>query len=262
MKTAVLCFMAFAIVAETSFAQPSSRSAKEQALERLATGDRFYVLRDFERAITEWKAGVLIENLPAFSYNLGQAYRQMGNYEEAIWHYERYLPRASNPQRKRDAERFIKEMRAELEKKARTTPPVETLPNAENQPPTGKPPTARAPKVVTVIDRGEAWYADPLGWGLAGVGGIGLGVSVGLIFSAKNLDDRANGETAIEVRDSLHERASDRRLVGVILGVVGAGALATGIVKLAIYPKDRERKVTTTFHVGVTRDGLVVMGRF
>jgi hypothetical protein len=115
---------------------------------------------------------------------------------------------------------------------------------------------------VTVVDRAEPWYADGFGWGLTGAGVIGVGVSLGLVISASGLDKDANNETMQEKRDELHERASDRRLVGAVVGIAGGAALVTGIVKLIIRPKDRERTVTTSLGVGVARDGVFVMGRF
>lgn len=155
---------------------------------------------------------------------------------------------------------FIKEMKDELAKKPVVQDPVKPTVDATPSPPTPTP--TPEPKVLTIIDRGEPWYADGLGWGLTGVGAIGAGVSIGLLVSAKGLDDDANAEEQQSVRDDLRERASDRRLIGTIVGVAGGAALITGIVKLAIAPKDRERTVTASWNVSFDRSGIFVMGRF
>lgn len=36
--------------------------------------------------IVEYNAGALVEPAPVFDYNLGQSYRQLGKYREALWH--------------------------------------------------------------------------------------------------------------------------------------------------------------------------------
>ncbi len=147
-------------------------------------------------------------------------------------------------------------MKDELAKKAMSQPPTEPAPDAT--------PTAPSPTwaTVTVVDRAEPWYTDGFGWGLTGVGVVGVGISLGFVISARGLDKDANAETRQDVRDELHERASDRRLIGVVVGIAGGAALVTGIVKLIIRPKDRERTITTSLGVGVARDGVFVMGRF
>lgn len=48
-------------------------------------------MREFDGAVKEYKAGALIESAAIFDYNLGQCYRQLGKYADAIWHYERCL---------------------------------------------------------------------------------------------------------------------------------------------------------------------------
>ena len=235
---------------------PLAKPTNAEAQSRLTAGNRLYRLREFEKAIDEYKAGSLKEDAPVFLYNLAQCYRQLGRYEDAIWHYERFIDRGKPTGQMKDAiDGFVKQMKDELAKKAMTQPPIEPAPD--------KPPPETGPKTVTIVDRGEPWYSDPLGWGLTGAGVVGVGVSLGLIVNAKGLDDDANSEQFQSIRDDLHERASTRRLIGGLVGVIGAAALVTGIVKLVVHPKDRERTVTTSaVQFGVARDGVFVMGRF
>lgn len=64
------------------------------ARERLSQGNKLYRLREFAKAIDEYKAGVLAEDAPVFAFNLGQCYRQLSTDDAAaIWHFERYLSR-------------------------------------------------------------------------------------------------------------------------------------------------------------------------
>ncbi len=71
-------------------AKPKTRDAR-QHLER---GNKLYTLRDFDKAIEEYRAGLLVEDAPVFQYNLAQAYRLSGNYQQALWFYERFEKRA------------------------------------------------------------------------------------------------------------------------------------------------------------------------
>lgn len=244
--------------AEDEIAKPTTGEGKE----RLTAGTRLYRLREFEKAIEEYKAGALKEDAPIFYYNLGQCYRQLGRYEDAIWHYQRFLDRA-NPlpaKYKQAVETFIRDMKSELEKKAMTSPPTEPAPDGKAMPSPGREPLPPTP--APVIEPGAPWYADGIGWGIVGAGAVGTGISVWLLLDAKSLDDDANSEPSQAMQEDLHDRASSRRLTGTIVGVVGAAALVTGIVKLVITPGDRERSSATSFNFGVTRNGVVVMGRF
>jgi tetratricopeptide (TPR) repeat protein len=246
-------------VAEDDLARPADVVARE----KLGTGTRLYRVREFEKAIEEYKAGALREDAAIFHYNLGQCYRQLGKYEDAQWHYQRFLDRASPLPAKYKAavETFMREMKAELEKQAAKREPIEPAQGKPIEPVMAKPATPEA-RVVTVIEPGEPWYADGLGWGLTATGVVACTVSLYLLFDARSLEDYANDEPSMDKQDDLRDRAGERRLAGVIVGVAGIGALATGIIKLAIAPERRERAITAGLDVGITGNGFVVMGRF
>ena len=103
-----------------------SKPTSPEARSHLALGNRLYGVRSFEEATGEYKAGALIEPAPVFDYNLGQCYRQLGKYQEALWHYERFRTRGSPQGELLDAvNHFITQMSAELDKEkaeARTQP--------------------------------------------------------------------------------------------------------------------------------------------
>lgn len=252
------------VSADDEIAKPTEPEAKA----RLAAGAGLYRAREFEKAIEEFKAGVVIEDAPIFHFNLGQAYRQLGRYEDSIWHFERFLRRANPlPAKYKDAvESLVRDMKAELDRKAMTRPPVEPAdgetkdvvktPPSPSQP---VPPTPIAPPPMAAA----AWYADGVGWGLAGTGVAAGGVSLFLFVSAGSLDDDANAEPMQTRQDELRNRASSRRLAGTIIGVVGAGALVTGIIKLAITPsRSVGNERSSAVSLGFTPSGIVVMGRF
>jgi len=257
---AVLSASAATAFAEDEIAKPTSPAARGH----LTAGVRLYRMGDFEEAIKEYKAGALIEDAPIFYYNLGQAYRKVGNYDKAIWNYQRFLDRAKPlPANVKEAtERFIREMTAEKEQAARNTPPTEPspspAPSTESSPPPPSPPPPE-----TIVLQAEPWYADKLGWGLAGTGLAVTGVAVWLGIDAKGLDDDANAEAGQAKRGYLRDRADSRRLAGTIVGVAGGALLVAGIVKLALTENDHEKRIeSTSIDVGLSPNGIAVMGRF
>ena len=248
------------VIADDEIAKPTKAEAKT----RLATGAGLYRAREFEKAIEEFKAGVVIEDSPIFHFNLGQAYRQLGRYEDSIWHFERFLRRANPlPAKYKDAvESLVRDMKAELDRKAMTRPPVEPADGeTKDVVKTPPPPTAQPTPIGAPPMDAAPWYADGIGWGLAGTGVAAGSVSLFLFVSAGALDDDANAEPTQTRQDELHDRASSRRLAGTIIGVVGAGALVTGIIKLAITP-GRAEATERSVSLGFTPDGVVVTGRF
>jgi hypothetical protein len=93
-------------------------------------GNRLYGIRSFDQAIEEYKAGVLVEAAPVFDYNLGQCFRQLGKYQEAIWHdelwhYERFITRGDPQGEVLDVVNgFLAQMKSELDKKAMPQKPT------------------------------------------------------------------------------------------------------------------------------------------
>src|SRR5262245_31421413 len=125
-----------AALATTARADPLGKPNNPAAREHLATGTRFYRVRASETAVEEYKAGAVKEDAPVFYYNLGQCYRQLGRYEDAIWHYERFLDRGKpTGNLEASVRKFIAQMKAELERAAMKQPPVEPAPPLSSNPP-------------------------------------------------------------------------------------------------------------------------------
>ena len=260
-STRRLCFAAMGLamlLALSRTAQADDALAKPtraESREHFTAGNRLYRMREFEKAIDHYKAGALEEDVPVFHYNLGQCYRMLGRYPDAIWHYERFLERAKPPGAIREAvDEFLRQMKDELAKKATTQPPVEPAPDV-------MPRSAGSPE-PRPAERGEHWYVDRPGWVLAGTGALGAGLGIALLVNANGIEERSNSELSHGGRIELRERAKDRRLIGTVVGIAGGTALVTGIAKLAIHRKDREHAITASLDLGASRASVIVMGRF
>jgi tetratricopeptide (TPR) repeat protein len=88
----------------------------------------------FEEALVDYQAAYDAEPLPAFLFNIGQCYRNLGNYERAQFFFRRYTaldPRSAN---RPAAERLIAEMdklaaeRASSAESNQPPPEISTLP--------------------------------------------------------------------------------------------------------------------------------------
>lgn len=229
---------------------PSGRPTSPAAIEHLTQGNARYKVREFEKAVEEYKAGALIEAAAIFDYNLGQCYRQLAKYPDAIWHYERYLRSGvATPEENESINRWIEEMKGELEQRAKSTPPTE--------------PATMQPQPVIVQSRAAPWYHDAFGWGLTGAGVVVSAVGAALLVDAASLRDDANMTSSEQQQNALHDKADSRALGGTILAIGGGALLVTGIVKLAIHDREKPPAATAgTWNVGFSPNGVFVFGRF
>src|SRR6185369_4114796 len=88
---------------------PFTKPSNPEALRQFETGNRAYKSvmdrtrvrgdaereRELDRAIEAYRAGAAIEDVSAFDFNLGQAYRVRGHSREAVEHLQRFLDCAS-----------------------------------------------------------------------------------------------------------------------------------------------------------------------
>lgn len=209
-------------------AKPSSATARAH-LER---GNKQYAIRSFDEAINEYKAGALIEDAPVFQYNLAQAYRITGRYQEALWHYERFLMRTEPSGPLREAiDRFTTQMRAEIERAAMTEAPTGVAPVSKEEREGGRP----GRKLLQASDEPTPWYGDYFGWALAASGLAISATSIYFFLDAQDSDERALTEVREVERRNLKNSARDSRRVGYTLAAIGIGTTSLGVIKLAVH---------------------------
>lgn len=229
-----------------------------EAQEHFKKGNALYKAGEFAKAIDEYKAGMLAEPSAVFNFNLGQSYRLLGDYKQAMFHYRRYLNSglASAPERD-TITALIDKMNAELEQQARTAPPTEPA-TATSLPPSPTPQNPAQP-----VDRPESdrWYQDPVGWGLSGTGLV-AGVVAGVLFiQAADLRNDADAALSATEANALNDKADTRALAGTITGIAAGALVVTGIVKLAIHSTPSAPS-STGLSLGVSSNGLSISGRF
>jgi tetratricopeptide (TPR) repeat protein len=219
-----------AAAAAAALAKPTD----PEALRYLEKGDAFFRLREFEDAIDAYRQGARIQASPRFLYNLAQSFRQLDDYENALWYFKQWINTAKPPDSMRlPIEAIMGKMRDDLAKAATTQPPTELA--GEGGAGTDK--TGNGGPEAGITTSGPPWYADKLGWGLT-AGGV-LGAATGLLFlmNASSLDDDANASTDGElVREALRDKASTRRGIGTVLLGLGGAVAVTGVVRLILTP--------------------------
>jgi tetratricopeptide (TPR) repeat protein len=254
-------------LATTAHADALAKPTNVVAHEHLAAGNRYYRLRDFEKAIEEYKFGAVREDSPVFYYNLGQCYRQLGRYEDAIWHYEQFLGRGKpTGEVETSVQKFITQMKAELEKAAMKQQPVEPAP-----PPTSDSasPGRTLPASLPPAEqrRGMPFQRKlAISAGAAGVAVVGLGVVLGL--RADSFEDDADSicpisicERASEATKLIDRGKTNALYANVALGVGGAAIL--GATVLWVSGASREHKVTAIApQVSSSFTGITASTRF
>lgn len=216
---------------------PLAKPTNSEARAHLARGNKLYELREFDKAIAAYKEGSLVEDAPVFQYNLAQAYRMSGKYQEALWHYDRFVKRTNPTGPLKDAiAQFTVQMKAELEKAASKQPPTEPAPAGDGKTPGdddgegGAEGPTGAPAVVV----SEAPVAAPRAqwpWMVAGGGALALGgAALGFHLWADRTYDRAEKEMRDQSRrDELEDSANTRRRLAQGFGIAAVGAAGVAV---------------------------------
>jgi tetratricopeptide (TPR) repeat protein len=183
------------------------------AKQHYLNGAKAYEEGDFQRAIDEYRASYDLSRRPLLLYDLGQAYRKLGNNELSLHSYQQFLTRSTegrDAEYRESATTQIHQLEALIaeQRKVKTAPPDGVTnpepekivkPPAEPPPPpvekpapvVVKPPVVETPPAVVARDARPAhvpvykrwWFWTILGVAAAGVA-VGLGV--GLTQSTTN----------------------------------------------------------------------------
>jgi tetratricopeptide (TPR) repeat protein len=134
----VLLALALAAIAVrvASADEPALRAAKHH-FER---GEKLYALTRFSEALDEYQKAFEAKPLADFLFNIGQCYRNLGDYDSAIFSYRKYLKLAQDPPNREQVEQLIRDLeankvRADTERLGLKRAPPEPPPPAAERPP-------------------------------------------------------------------------------------------------------------------------------
>ena len=187
------------------FALALATPGEQAAHKHFEHAEKLYALGKFQDALVEYEAAYEAKALPGFLFNIGQCYRNLGNYERAQFYFRRYVqldPRSPN---RADAEQLIAEMdRMTAGNQAATVATSGSLPSLAAPAAAGAGGDearahAFAPTVARTSDTGAAprpLYRRPWVW-IGGAAVVAAAVAVGVVLVR---DDRQPSLPAIDAR--------------------------------------------------------------
>jgi tetratricopeptide (TPR) repeat protein len=232
--------------APPAYAQDDAIAAKAH----FSKASRLYEIGDYRQALDEFKAAHLAKADPVFLYNIAQCHRQLGEREQAVTLYRRFLASSPNAPNRSEVQRRVAELEAELAAARPEQPPTDPLPapivRATNTPPV--PPSTWSPHPSVIAEDGKSpgtnvSVAEPAGSGsaLSTLRWVGVGATLALaggaiaagVSASSKYDDLKNscgntygGCSASQV-DSVKSRAL---LTNVLWGLAGVAAVTTGVL--------------------------------
>jgi tetratricopeptide (TPR) repeat protein len=152
----------------------TSATPEQAARKHFEHAEKLYALGKFQDALVEYEAAYEAKPLPGFLFNIGQCYRNLGNYKQAVFSFKKYLdekPDAKN----RDA---VEGLIADLEKKGaeqekRNKPDL--TPHSDPSPPPREVVVARPPEEP---EPERPLYAKWWFWTIIGAAAVGAGVAI------------------------------------------------------------------------------------
>src|SRR5688572_9261531 len=85
---------------------PATRAARRH-FER---GEKLFALGKFDDALEEYQTAFDAKPLPGFLYNIGQCYRNLGDFDQAIFSFKKYLKLEPEAENRDSVERLIEDL--------------------------------------------------------------------------------------------------------------------------------------------------------
>lgn len=246
---------------------------KATAKSHYATATRLYEIREYEKALAEYKAAYVALPDPAFLFNIGQCHRKLGQNQEALNFFQQYLKKAApdDPNRAQ-VEARIRDLEAEEKQKPpaaapsqpapatpiATTPPSATFPaqpatDTVAARPTHPPPSEEA------SSHGRGLRVSGIAAGAAGVASIATAVY--FYTRARHYSDKVSNADIVDPADE--QAGKDAETMQWVFYSAGAGLIATGAVLYWLgWSSDNPRHATVTPLLGPGLAGLCARGNF
>src|SRR3954453_687611 len=122
---ALAVLLAFSIAGQARAQNPSPEELARRHHER---GTTFYNLGQFEDAISEFRKGYEQKGDPVFLLNIGEAYRQLGAHEKALFFYRRYLSAMPSAPNRAEINEKIAALQQLVDAQERARPPAPPQP--------------------------------------------------------------------------------------------------------------------------------------
>ncbi len=127
------CLLALFVVALAARIAAADDAATRTAKRHFERGQKLYALTKFREALDEYQQAFDAKPIPDFLFNIGQCYRNLGDYDSAIFSYKKYLATAPDAANRAQVEQLIDDLQAKKDQEdtrrlALQPPPPRTAP--------------------------------------------------------------------------------------------------------------------------------------
>jgi tetratricopeptide (TPR) repeat protein len=218
-----------------ALAGPALADVTSEAREHFKKGQTHYALGEFDDAAKEFREAYRLRQEPAILFNIGQAYRQMQQYQQAYFHYRQYLAQKPDAPNRPEVDALVEQMRrkADLEEEQRSR--IARDPSLARNPEDVLPSTAKAPAAATGAANLPQARTRPLriaGYAALGAGAAAEGLALLWHGAAASAADEFNRKyaaqtlTAADARLKSDAESKGRLATAALIG--GAVLLAAG----------------------------------
>jgi tetratricopeptide (TPR) repeat protein len=173
------------ILATATIAHAEDRARARRAF---AEGRQHFDLGEYEQALESFKTAYRNYEEPTFLFNIAQCQRQLGNKEEAVAFYRKYLSKQPAAPNRADVQSNIDKLNAAIaaEREAKTAKTAPPPPEPEPRPIPDRTLGGDSGQVVARAGQPERTPLTKKWWLWAGIGGavvavaLGVGLGVGL----------------------------------------------------------------------------------
>lgn len=279
MRRLISALAVVAVATSPALAVPKKKAARAE----FDKGVEAYTKGDFAGAAEALGKSFSLEADVETLFAWAQTERKLDRCDKAIELYEKLL-KMKLPEENKDAVRVqIEECRAILS--TAKTPPLDPKPDPK---PDAKPDTkpdsdatdvASDAKPDTVADAtgsppddtrppppsegsSPAWWKNPVGGALVGVGLVGVAVGTVFFIQGKNADADKDNATTYTQYESLASDAESKGRIGVIGLAAGGALILGGVIWYATHSGGTKREDVVSGWVAPDSSGLVVTGRW
>ncbi|MGE5183245.1 MAG: hypothetical protein ACM31C_14345 [Acidobacteriota bacterium] len=229
---------------------------KDEAAKHLDRSAKLFADGDYQQALEELTAAYTLDPQPGLLYSLGQVNVKLGQCNEAIGWYRKFLDSNPGPKPAQAAREAIAACQKLLTAKPAEPPPPppEPPPPPPPAPPAPAPPLpppaaaavqpAPAPPASERVSDHPAWYANPIADALVG-GGVVAGIAGALLYRAALADyDRADAATDYAAHHAAIQDGRSARDEALIAGGAGVALVAGGILYHVLHARGDEPRVS------------------
>ncbi|MEM9454399.1 MAG: hypothetical protein AAGF11_09485 [Myxococcota bacterium] len=227
-----------------ALAGPGQLLENPEAQAKLVEAQQAFVDEDFDAAAAAVEEAYIIEPEPMLLLPWAQAERGRGDCAAAVELYQRFLDsdppeRMATPARE-NMDACQQELDAAAEQEVIEDDEVEVVEveddssDVEQLPP---PPPDDPPKA-------KAWYKDPVGGALVGVGVVGIGVGAGLMGAGSSAARGAAEQDSHMDYLGERDRATGLRNGGAVALSIGAALVVGGVIRYALVAKKNPKEAT------------------